>query len=519
MKNRHLPKEWDLIIIGGGITGAGIFRESVRMGLKVLLVEQNDFSWGTSSRSSKLVHGGLRYLKEGHFKLTRDSVRERERLLKEAPGLVEPIRFLVPAYKGAKPGKVSFGIGLWIYDFIAHKKQHCYYGRKAFIRQSPHINRTGLEGGFAFWDAQSDDTRLVIRLIQEAIDSGGMALNYTAAREINRDARGRVSGLSIEDVDSGKTESLRSRAVINATGAWADKLHPPPADHLRLRPLRGSHLIFPQSLFNIDHGVSFAHPIDKRAVFLVPWDGVILVGTTDLDHRENLSREPRITREEFSYLLEAVHTIFPELNITAGDCIGTLSGIRPVIGEGKQAPSSESREHAVWKDKGLITVTGGKLTTFRLLAQHAINTAKPFLPPVSASVFQQPAFDTVPAKPNDDYGIHPGIWKRLYGRYGRGADELMRMSTPESRQLIPGTPIMWAEFPYAAKYERIRHLSDLLLRRVRIGLLTSQGGTEYIEPIRHLCQSVLPWDENRWLQEIKMYRRQRRQAYGLPELG
>jgi glycerol-3-phosphate dehydrogenase len=247
-------------------TGAGIFREAARMGLTTILIEQRDFAWGTSSRSSKLVHGGLRYLKEGHFKMTKIAVEERERLLREAPGLVESLGFLLPIYEDQRPGKRTMQVGLSLYDIMARERQHHYYDGEKFRQMVPHINPNGLKGGFEFLDAQVDDSRLVLRLIQEAMASGACAMNYTAVKHINRTEDGRVMGVNVQDVETRMTRQLSSAAVINATGSWAEKLHPSPEPQRHLRPLRGSHLVFTADALPLTKGFSFIHPVDKRAV-------------------------------------------------------------------------------------------------------------------------------------------------------------------------------------------------------------------------------------------------------------
>ena len=270
MSLEALPEKWDLIIVGGGITGAGILREAIRTGLHVLLVEQKDFAWGTSSRSSKLVHGGLRYLKEGQFWLTKVSVEERERLLKEASGLVEPLGFLMPVYSGQKPGRWTLETGLSLYDLMAHDKQHRFYGAQEFSMLAPHIKQEGLLGGFRFLDAQVDDARLVQRLINEAVVSGANALNYITVTEIRRNARDEVVGVEVEDTETHATKTFSTRAVINATGSWAEKLHPSPEPNVHLRPLRGSHLVFPSWALPVAQAVSFVHPADNRPYSLFP---------------------------------------------------------------------------------------------------------------------------------------------------------------------------------------------------------------------------------------------------------
>ena len=516
MNIKDIPGQWDLIVIGGGITGAGIFREATRMGIRTILIEQRDFAWGTSSRSSKLVHGGLRYLKEGHFKMTKIAVEERERLMKEAPGLVESLQFLLPIYEDQRPGKRTMQVGLSLYDLMARERQHHYYDREKFQQLVPQINSNGLKGGFEFLDAQVDDSRLVLRLIMEAVASGGCALNYTAVRHIHRNEDGLVAGVQVEDVETRETKSLSSPVVINATGSWAEKLHPSPDPERHLRPLRGSHLVFLARALPLIKGFSFIHPVDNRAVFVVPWEGALLVGTTDLDHAQNLSVEPQITEAEVKYLMQGVQTMFPSLNLSLQDCLCAFAGIRPVLSEGKLKPSEESREHVVWTNEGLITVTGGKLTTFRRLALDALKAARSYLPPDVKLDRKAPVFDEVPQKPPLGYGLTPQIWRRLYGRYGASAETLVRQAKSKNLSVIPGTHTIWAELPYVAQNEQIRHLSDLLLRRVRIGLLTPEGGKAYLKRIKRLCKNVLPWDRQRWKEEISAYRKQWIQAHALP---
>jgi glycerol-3-phosphate dehydrogenase len=505
MRLQELQQSWDLIIVGGGITGAGILREATRMNLRVLMVEQRDFAWGTSSRSSKLVHGGLRYLKQGKFLLTKIAVEERENLLKEAPGLVESLEFLLPVYADQRPGKRTLAVGLSIYDLMAWERQHRFYDAAEFNKHLPFINQKGLTGGFLYLDAQVDDSRLVLRLIDESVASGARALNYTSVTEILRSADGEVVGVQIKDTETHETKTLQTPAVINATGCWSEILHPSPEPHRHLRPLRGSHLVFPSEVLPISKGIGFNHPLDKRWVFIVPWEGAVLVGTTDLDHKEDLSIEPTITGAEISYLMKGLQAIFPSLHISLSDCLAAFAGVRPVLSEGKQPPSAESREHVVWVNKGLITVTGGKLTTFRRLALDALKAAKPFLPSAKLPDRRDPVFSEVPEKPDRAYGLSKQTWRRLYGRYGEGANTLVQMADPKDLYIIPGTHTLWAELPFAAKNEQVRHLDDLLLRRVRIGLLTPYGGKAYLKRIRNLCKDKLSWDRRRWKEEKARY--------------
>jgi len=227
---KTIKDTWDLVIIGGGITGAGVFREASRLDLSVLLVEQKDFASGTSSRSSKLVHGGLRYLKQANLALTRESVVERERLLCEAPGLVEPLGFLMPVYGDRGPGKVAMTAALSLYSLLSGRKQHEYFKKADFLDILPNVNPRNLKGGFRYYDAQADDARLVMRTLREAMAENpeSMALNYICAKEIGRNADGDVNSVTLEDTETGARKTIKTSAVVNATGPWAEHLHPSP---------------------------------------------------------------------------------------------------------------------------------------------------------------------------------------------------------------------------------------------------------------------------------------------------
>jgi glycerol-3-phosphate dehydrogenase len=517
MRMADMDMDWDLIVIGGGITGAGVLWEATRLGLKTLLVEQRDFAWGTSSRSAKLVHGGLRYLKEGRIWLTWESVKDRERLLREAPGLVAPLEFMMPLYKGAGPGKMAMKAGLTLYDLMAGKRRHEFLSPRQIASSVPHVRQDGLLGGFRFVDAQVDDARLVLRIIREAVSAGATAMNYTAVAELNRDARGRLVGVTLEDTETHQAREISARAVINATGAWAERLHQSPEQGKHLRPLRGSHLVFPKSVLPVDQAIALIHPADRRPVYVLPWEGAVLFGTTDLDHREDLSLEPSITDDEASYLIESLRAFFPDLSISVADCLSTFAGIRAVLSAGKLAASQESREHVVWVDNGLVTVTGGKLTTFYRLAADAVAAAGPFLTGVAAREQSTPLF----GRPSETVGLAEPIPDhvkiRLFGRYGIEALDLLNMARLEDLNAIPYTNTVWAELPFAARFEQVRNLSDLLLRRVRIGLLTPRGGEAFMERIKALCEPWLSWDTSRWDEEIGEYLRLWKQSYGIPD--
>ena len=514
----NIKAEWDVIVVGGGITGAGIFREAARQGLSVLLLEQKDFAWGSSSRSSKMVHGGLRYLIQGNLPLSLASVRERERLMAEAPGLVEPLGFAMPVYKSHGTSKHLIRIALTIYSLMARKRQHECLSPSQMKKLVPLLRVEGLDAGFCFTDAQTDDARLVLRLIAEGCRQGGTALNYTKVSRLERDHQGAVAGIVAKDTETETSVELRARVVINASGAWAENLHPSPVKGSHIRPLRGSHLVFPKKYICLDRVLSFFHPRDKRPVFLYPWEERLMVGTTDVDHTNYLDDEPRISLEEVQYLMDALDYILPGLQISEGDCISSFAGIRPVLSRGGKAASKESRDHVVWEDKGLVTVTGGKLTTFRLIANDALKTAKHLLSNLSLSdksrIFNPPVDSEAEQVPFKEIPL--AAWQRLLGRHGDMAGAVVHTLGENGYGLVPDTTTLWCELAYAAANEQVRHLSDLLMRRVRIGLLLPEGAKAYFNKIEEICRPMLSWDDGKWQKEKQIYFEEWQKNYAPP---
>ena len=511
----NLDQDWDIVIVGGGITGAGILREATRPGLRVLLVEQRDFAWGTSSRSSKLVHGGFRYLKEGKLGLTMASVQEREQLLAAGPGLIDPLGFLLATYEGDKMGRLIYEAGLTVYDLLALQWSHEYYSPADFRMMAPHLTTSGLKGGFRYGDALTDDARLTLRVIREAVADGGTAVNYVRAEKLFLDENGRVDGLRLRDLETTQTRDVPARLVINATGAWADGLRAQVGGKRKIRPLRGSHLIFPNWRLPVAQAVSFLHPLDQRPVFILPWEGVSLVGTTDEDHAAPLNEEPAITPGEAAYLLAAVAAQFPSLDLTLADVTASFAGVRPVIGSGKVDPSDESRDHVVWAENGLLTVTGGKLTTFRLIALDALKAARHHFPNLPEPDDERPVLDQVAADLPEQ--LDQLARRRLLGRYGEDAPALLAAAQADELTPVVNTPYLWAELRWAARAEGVVHLDDLLLRRVRLGLLLPGGGVGCLERVRAICQPELGWDDARWETEEAVYRELWRRSYSLPE--
>jgi glycerol-3-phosphate dehydrogenase len=506
---------WDVIVIGGGITGAGIAREAARRGLSVALVEGRDFAWGTSSRSSKMIHGGLRYLMTGNVKLVRDSVRERERLLREAPGLVDPLGFLFADYRGRVPGRWSFSALLTIYDLLACRWNHRYYSAPEFYFMAPRIEQSGLKGGERYGDAVTDDGRLVLRVLHEAHQDGALALNYVSVEQlITLDQH--VCGVVVRDTASGSIAEVRAQAVINATGAWADQLRKQVGGGKDIRPLRGSHLVFPFRRLPVAQAIGLLHPKDKRAVFILPWEGVTLVGSTDLDYEGDLASEPYTTPEEVDYLMEIVPYQFPRLGIELQDIMAAYAGVRPVVGTGIMSPSKEKRNHSIWVEQGLISVSGGKLTTFRLIALDVLRQVRRAIPSLPVRDKGEPVFRGAPRQEIPRTNLHQGFMIRLAGRYGCQAGDVVTCGRDGELEPIPGTTILWAELRWAARTEAVVHLDDLLLRRTQLGILIEHGGLAFFDRIKGICCEELGWDDDRWQQEERAYRDLWRRCYRVP---
>jgi glycerol-3-phosphate dehydrogenase len=510
----RLGGEWDLIVVGGGITGAGILAEAARKGVRALLVEAKDFASGTSSRSTKLVHGGLRYLRQAQIRLTRESVVERERLLREGGGLVTPLGFYLTSFEGDNMPGWMFGAGLALYDILGKKWAHKRFGKRTIIERCPPLDGAKLRTAYHYYDAQTDDARLVLRVLREAVRRGGTALNYARAESVLRDARGKVVGIAIADCANGKprTTEVRAKVVINATGAWADHLRGEVGAKKKLRPIRGSHLIFPFDKLPLPEAVSLLHPRDGRAVFAVPWEGITLLGTTDVDHHDELEAEPRTSAREAEYLMEAAARAFPHVRLSLDDVRSSYSGVRGVIDTGQSDPSKESREHAIWREDGLLTVTGGKLTTFRLMAHEALHAVADALPEFKGRLARGRILDAgaeglLAELPDEERA-------RLAGRHGAEAADMLGAAGDLGTKKIDDTLALWAELKWAARNEGAVHLDDLLLRRVRLGLLAKEGGKPEMAKIRAVAQPELGWDDTRWVSEEARYLEMWSASYG-----
>jgi glycerol-3-phosphate dehydrogenase len=515
-----IDQPWDLIIIGGGITGAGVLRQAVAAGLKTLLVEASDFAFGTSSRSSKLIHGGFRYLRNKQINVTKESVREREWILREAPNLVTPLSFLLPNFDRYHFPSWKLGLGVMIYDLLAPKWNHHKYNPVKLRKACPFLNGDGLIGGFQYYDAAMDDARVLLRVLREAVQAGGVALNYTRAEKLLRTGDGQVCGALLRDRVSpdGNTVEVKAKVVVNASGAWSDEVRNQLGQPARLRRLRGSHLVFGRAKLPVDQALTLFHPRDGRAMFVRPWEGTTIIGTTDIDHDPVLDKkylEPFAAEEEINYMMEALSLMFPDLGLTEKDIVSSFSGLRPVIHTGAATPSKESRAHALWEENGLITITGGKYTTFRIMSRQTMDRVLARLGK-SGTANRERIFDPLPDL--SSFSLEPSTLAYLAGRHGNETARLLAAAKQGELEPIEQLPNVWAELRWAAREEGVEHLDDLLLRRVRLGLLLPRGANDLLGRTRSIVQPELGWSDERWQQEETAYL-QTWQKYYSPKPG
>lgn len=512
-------RDWDIIVIGGGITGAGILREAARLGLKALLVERNDFASGTSSHSSKLIHGGLRYFVQGQIKMMRESVQARQQLLHDGPPLVNPIGYVHAIYKGDRITPFIFETGIRTYAiFHGHLKVHQRIQPTAIGLYAPGLSPNDLSAVFVFDESQTDDARLVLRVLREATTRGAVAVNYTSAVGLLRDGHGNVNGILAQDSEGTEPLGLRARVVINATGAWADSLRRYIEAPARLRPMRGSHLVIPGWRLRLGQIISFFHPENGRPIYCVPWKGVVLVGTTDVD-QEMLGDhdEPHPSAEEIHFLLSGLQARFPTLNLTLQDVQAVYAGIRPVADVRTSDPTKASREHVILFESGLLTVAGGKLTTFHTMALEVMEKLREHLPGFPKRSGGSSALDSLPGLPAD-LPFDPNLALDWLSRYGDSSLDFLSASTPIER--IPLHTVhsaSLADLRWAARQESVLHLDDLLLRRTRLGLTAPRGGADLLPRIRPAIQEELSWTDNQWDEESNRYQTYWNKTYGVPD--
>ncbi len=515
----------DLLVIGGGITGAGVARDAAMRGLRTVLVEQQDFGGGTSSRSSRLVHGGLRYLESGNVRLVLEANRERRTLLRIAPHLVWPLPFVFPLHRGDRVGLWRLAAGMWLYDALAlfrNVRAHRMLGKRALLEAEPMLRERGLVGGARFYDAQCDDARLTLATVRSAVHHGALAANYTAVRGLERTA-GRVVGAALEDRLTGAHATLRASVVVNATGPWADRvrrLEDSGAAPL-LQPTKGVHVMVDRSRLDHRNAIIFTSPIDGRVLFILPWGPLSYIGTTDTDTTE-LPEELSVTEEEIVYLLRSANSRFPNARLGVDDVRSAWAGLRPLLTSRDKSASSRSREHAIVQGPGgMITVVGGKLTTYRAMAQEVVDRAMRELRfrdgrPRSAEARTDeeplPGGETADLAQFRERGLELGVTpesvEHLLRQYGTEAAGIYNLGMGERRllrRLAPPHPAIEAEVVHAVRRELAQTVEDVLVRRTHVYYEAPDRGVQAARRVAELMARERGWDEARVEEETAKY--------------
>jgi glycerol-3-phosphate dehydrogenase len=484
---RLTTEAFDVLVVGGGITGAGVALDAASRGMRTALVERDDFGSGTSSRSSKLVHGGLRYLSQGDYRLVAQALAERQRLLRNAPHLVRPLPFLIPSY-GSRARMRAVSSALWMYDLAGGARIGQVHRRLSpadALGRTPSLRADGLVGAHVYLDAQADDARLTLAVVRTAVlDHRAVAANHVAVTGLVS-AGGRVAGAAIQ-VD-GRDLEVRASVVVNAAGVWADELSGDGAT--TIRPAKGVHVTVPADRVRTGVALVLSVPSDGRSIFVVPWPGTdrVYIGTTDTDYAGPLDA-PVCTPADVTYLLDAVNAALTT-TLSPADVVGTWAGLRPLVAGGAGGRSADlSRRHRVTSRRpGLISVSGGKLTTYRAMAADTVDAVEDALgrahtPARTARLTLRGALAT-PAG-------------HLAGRYGAeaGVVEAMIAADPAlAEPLVPTLPYLRAEAVHSARYEMARTLDDVLARRTRALILARDASVQAAADVARLLAPELGW--------------------------
>ncbi len=499
---RTRDKPWDLLIIGGGATGVGIAMDAASRGLECLLVEQSDFGKGTSSRSTKLVHGGVRYLRQGNITLVRDALRERSLLLNNAPHLVHDLSFLIPC--ASRWERFSYGIGLWLYDFLATGNRFGRSSRlnaKAAQALAPAVQSQRLRGGIIYHDGQFDDARLLINMARTAIDHGACLVNYLSVRQLNKDERGHICGAVLRDQETQTELAIEARCVVNATGPFCDfvrRLDDPKCEPM-VATSQGVHLVLPRRFFPGNLALMVPKTADGRVLFVIPWQDRVLVGTTDTPI-ESATLEPTAQGAEVQFLLETVGLYLVDRPSRADVC-SVFTGIRPLVRGDKSArTASLARDHVVRRSQsGLLTITGGKWTTVRKMSEDCVDRVVQLLgSKVTDCQTQTLAIHGAVAKstlPNltEDARSYYGSDLEIIHQWEREQPELATRLHPALK--IRGSDVVWA-----VKMEMARTVEDVLARRTRTLFLDSRAAVA-VAATTAAMMSTLQGRDARWVQQ------------------
>jgi glycerol-3-phosphate dehydrogenase len=529
---RLTSEHWDILIIGCGITGAGAARDAARRGLKVACVDMHDIAFGTSSRSSKLIHGGLRYLENYEFSLVFEAVSERKTLQDIAPHLVNPLGFMFPIYTTSRVGVNTLRAGLWVYDGLSmfrSPKLHRTYSPSQATEAEPLLEGKGLKGAPLYYDCATDDARLTLETIIDAHLHGACVMTYTPVTGLVQDDSGHVEGVRVRDLIGNRTAQIRAKAVVNATGPWTDRTRGMGAGGRKLlSPTKGVHIVVPGDRLPLRWAVVCNHPVDKRVLFAIPWGEETYIGTTDTFY-EGDPAEVAADSADIDYLLDAANAYFPSTKLVREDVISTWAGLRPLIREDGAAEGAVSREHEIVLGPDLlITIAGGKLTTYRRMGKEVVRKA---LEVIKLTTGQLPHMrdpktgrDPLPGAvgwPEDDNAgriaalirdkappLSEATAQHLANRYGtRGIDiaELCMTNQRLLEPLVPGRPEVLGLVDWAVKDELAERVADVMTRRTQLYFRDRDQGLGAVEKVAARMAELLGWDAERRTQEVLNY--------------
>lgn len=486
------PDDWDIIVIGGGATGLGTALDAASRGYRTLLLEQGDFAQATSSRSTKLIHGGFRYLKQGNVSLVRESLHERGLLLRNAPHLVHQLPFIVPAYQWWE--QTYYGLGLTVYDKMAGELglgSTLWLQKKKVLEQLPGLKSTGLRGGIRYLDGQFDDARLALALAMTMEELGGIPLNYVRVVKLLKD-NDRVVGVVAEDTETGRTYELRAKSVINATGIFTDDIRR--LDEADVRPMlavsQGVHLVLDDSFLSTETALMVPKTDDGRVLFAIPWHGKVLLGTTDTP-RPQAEMEPRPLAEEIEYLLDYAGRYLAKKPSRA-DVRSVYTGLRPLVKAGDISITSKlARDHTiVVADSGLITIAGGKWTTYRKMAEDTVNRA------IEVAHLEPHPCNTRELRLHGSMGdADHQEWYSVYGSFDSSVDKTCSELPDGHEPLHPRLPYRIGEVLWSVREEMARTVEDVLSRRLRALLLDAPAAVECAPRVAAIMRHELGTDE------------------------
>lgn len=533
---------YDIVVLGGGITGAAIARDAALRGLKVALFEKGDWGSGTSSKSSKLIHGGLRYLEHGEVGLVFESVSERAVQRKVAPHLVRPLPFLVPIYKGAKPGLELMNVGLWIYDtlalFRAPKMHRVFRGKKATDLE-PALKDDDLKGAIEYYDCVTDDARLVLENIIDAEEAGAECHSYTPVTSFDRGDDGRVRGVNVRDSFTGEQRYVGCRALIVAAGAWTDEVANQTGvagKNDLLRRTKGVHIVFPREKLPLRRAVTLISQVDGRVMFAIPWKDRTVLGTTDTDF-EGTADDCHASAEDVQYLCDGANQYFPEANFRPDEVIGTWSGLRPLINQEAENEGAVSREHEVFvRGDGVTIIAGGKLTTYRRMGKECVKKTLKWLEGAFPDVYEQRKLHRPRTRKRPlpgarglakrsmtgvnalaknfhamyaDRGIDKKIAVHLAHTYGTRVKEIGALVDDHAalaERMQDDLPYIWAEVDFAARFDRARTVADVLGRRIPLEYVGLDQGLDITDRVAARLGELLGYSAERVAAQANEYR-------------